>query len=187
MNKDSKLIISLLVGFFAVFSGSLIAFLIVFSNFSNNFQEQHSRQNYYYHGLSKVDVSGENLFSQLDKHIASMFRRNQELLNPVLLKVVSGITYFSGVTTEQDGKQIKITIDLKEFGGNENNVNLDIKDNTIELSAKYKQNKKNFVKSSSYIQSINLPYKVDKNSIKKEKQGNKLIIIIPAVGQRNTV
>lgn len=85
----------------------------------------------------------------------------------------------AGLKTSETPNEYKIEIDLKPFDKNEKNVNVKIKGNTVKISAGYKTKDKTNYNSSQFYQSITLPSKIDASAIKKEKQGDLLIITIP--------
>jgi HSP20 family molecular chaperone IbpA len=69
----------------------------------------------------------------------------------------------------------KITINLKSFNNDENNVKIKIHKNKVNILAKYKNKNSN----SEINQTYYLPKKVNQNTISKVKKGSDLIITIP--------
>lgn len=85
----------------------------------------------------------------------------------------------AGVNVQETKDLYKIIIDLKPFNNDTNNVDVKINGHNAVISAKYKSKDKNDYRSSEVYQSLTLPSKIDLKSIKKQKEGNSLVISIP--------
>jgi len=85
------------------------------------------------------------------------------------------------ITSEEFKNQYKITINLKPFNNNEKNIKVDVKDNTVTISADYKSENKKKYSSSQLYQTFALASKINAKEIKKEKKGDLLIITIPKI------
>lgn len=84
-----------------------------------------------------------------------------------------------GLKTEETKDAYKIIVDLKPFNKDEKNVDVKTLGNSIIISANYKSKDKNEFSSSQFYQSLSLPIKIDEKTVKKVKQGDSLVIIIP--------
>jgi len=83
------------------------------------------------------------------------------------------------VKIEQKENGIVVTVDLKHFDNDENNVNITIEDNGIKIDGKVKKENKGEIKESSFVQSVMFPNKFDKEKVTKTKKGKRLIINLP--------
>lgn len=83
------------------------------------------------------------------------------------------------VKIEQNDKEAIVTVDLKKFDNNEDNINIKIEDNGIKIDGKVKKESKNGISESSFVQNVIFPNKFEKDKIQKNKKGNKLTITLP--------
>lgn len=83
------------------------------------------------------------------------------------------------VKIEQKEDEATVTIDLKKFDNNEENVNIEFTDNGIKISGKVRKESKNGVSESSFAQNVIFPEEFEKENIRKTRKGNKLIIVLP--------
>lgn len=90
----------------------------------------------------------------------------------------------SGLRTQETKDMYKVTVDLKPFNNDEKNVNVEVKNKTVTISAKYKSDDKKQFSSSQFFQTITLPSKIDSSLIKQEKKGNFLVITIPKIQKK---
>lgn len=84
-----------------------------------------------------------------------------------------------GLKTEETKDNYKISVDLKPFNNDEKNVDVKTHGRTVSISAEYKSNDKQNFSSSQFHQTLTLPSKIKTNEIKKEKQGDYLVITLP--------
>ncbi len=120
------------------------------------------------------------MFDLFDKQVREFFNESRNLQRKLYKQQPFGSSNFSSVKTEETEKEYKITLDLKKFGNDEKNVNFELKNNTVTISAKYEnRGQENYYNSSSFYKSFSLPSKVDANNVKKIIENNKLIFIIP--------
>ena len=83
------------------------------------------------------------------------------------------------VKIEQKDNEAVVTVDLKKFDNNEDNVNIEFTDNGIKISGKVRKENKNGISESSFAQNVIFPNEFQKENIQKNKKGNKLVIILP--------
>lgn len=83
------------------------------------------------------------------------------------------------VKIEQKEHEITVTVDLKRFDNDENNVNVVVEDNGIKIDGKVRKEKKGEFSESSFVQNVKFPNKFDKEKVSRIKKGNKLIIKLP--------
>ena len=79
----------------------------------------------------------------------------------------------------KEDSEYKIIVDLKPLEGNENDVNVKIKDNIISINGELDKQTNHGEKILNFSQSYYLDEKLLTDEIKKEKKGNKYIITIP--------
>lgn len=72
-----------------------------------------------------------------------------------------------------------ITVNLRPFNNDDENVSISTDDNTLTIHATNEKNKKNSSKVLAVSQSYAFPDNVDFNKITKERRGDKYIITIP--------
>lgn len=72
-----------------------------------------------------------------------------------------------------------ITVNLRPFNNDEENVSISTDDNVLTVHATNEKNKKNSSKVLAVSQSYAFPNNVDFNKITKERKGDKYIITIP--------
>lgn len=87
----------------------------------------------------------------------------------------------AGLKTQETKDLYKIIVDLKPFNKDMENVNVKVRGNMITISAKYKSNAKNQFSSSQFYQTLTMPMKINSSAIKKHKEGDSLVIVIPKV------
>lgn len=83
------------------------------------------------------------------------------------------------VKIEQKDNEAVVTVDLKKFDNNEDNVNIEFIDNGIKISGKVKKENKNGVSESSFVQNVIFPDEFEKENIQKTKKRNKIVIVLP--------
>lgn len=87
----------------------------------------------------------------------------------------------AGVQTQETKDFYKIIVDLKPFNNDSKNVEVKVKGNILTVEAKYKKKDKNDYTSAQVYQSLMLPEKIDVKMIKKQQQGDSLVITVPKV------
>lgn len=73
----------------------------------------------------------------------------------------------------------QICINLKPFDNNEKNINIDIKQNRVNISGQSNKVDENNESEFSFSQSFILPETIDVSKVKKERKGHKYIITLP--------
>lgn len=79
----------------------------------------------------------------------------------------------------KEDSEYRIIVDLKPLEGNENGVNVNIKDNIISISGNIDKQTHRGEEILNFSQSYYLDEKLLTDKITKEKQGNKYIVTIP--------
>lgn len=85
----------------------------------------------------------------------------------------------SGLKTQETKDLYRIIVDLKPFNNDMKNVDVRVKGKNITISAKYKSKNKNEFSSSQFYQTLTLPMKINVDAVKKQKQGDSLVILVP--------
>ena len=83
------------------------------------------------------------------------------------------------VNLVKENDEYKVIVDLKPLEGNENDVNVKIKDNVISVHGELENNTSLGERILSFSQSYYLDEKLNTDKITKEKKGDKYIITIP--------
>ena len=83
------------------------------------------------------------------------------------------------VNLVKENNEYKIIVDLKPLEGNENAVNVKIKDNIISVNGELDKQSHHREEILNFSQSYYLDEKLIKDKISKEKNGDKYIITIP--------
>ena len=122
--------------------------------------------------LDKFKVS-ENWFKDNKKGI----NIPKSILNPFEL---SDMTMDSvKIRTEIDDDEYKVIIGLKEFNGDESKINYNVSSRKLTVFGNSQVKDKNYEQDISFSQDFLLPKNADISKIKKEKDGNNLVIEIP--------
>lgn len=83
------------------------------------------------------------------------------------------------VNLVKENDEYRVIVDLKPLEGNENDVNVKIKDNVISVHGELENKTSHGEKILSFSQSYYLDEKLDTDKVSKEKKGDKYIITIP--------
>ena len=83
------------------------------------------------------------------------------------------------VNLVKESGEYKIIIDLKPLEGNENGVDVNIKDNVISVTGELDKKSVTGEKIINFSQSYYVDEKLDTEKITKEKKGDKYIVTIP--------
>lgn len=83
------------------------------------------------------------------------------------------------VNLVKENSEYKVIVDLKPLEGNENGVDVNIKDNVISIKGELDKKTDGREKIISFAQSYYLDEKLETDKIIKEKKGDKYIITIP--------
>lgn len=83
------------------------------------------------------------------------------------------------VRIEEKKDKYIITVNLKNFNNNPDNIKIETLENGITISGEMKKEKDGEIKESSFYQNVMFPNKIDTEKISKEAQGNNMIIILP--------
>lgn len=83
------------------------------------------------------------------------------------------------VNIARENGEYKIIVDLKPLEGNENGIDVNIKDNIISISGELDKKSMTGEKIVSFSQAYYLDEKLETDKITKEKKGDKYIITVP--------
>lgn len=83
------------------------------------------------------------------------------------------------VKIESKSDKYIITINLKAFDNDPENLDIDIEENGVKISGKVIKNKDNETRESSFYQSVMFPNKINDEKATQEHKNNKLIITLP--------
>lgn len=120
-------------------------------NISKDFDKMIQRQNKEFRKLEKT--FGDNPF--------------EPKIRPMLVNLV-----------KENGKYL-IIVDLKQIDGDENGIDIKIKDNIISVKGEFEESSSHGEKILDFSQSYYVDEKLDTANLTKEKKGNKYIITIP--------
>lgn len=183
-----KFFIMLICLIIAVFLGAFSAFYTIFGYLPNYNHLKLSSNT-----IPKIESKTEIPFSQVDKMIENQQKfinnLNEDFQNymsqsfPQNPLVSNNTMFMQNVSANFELKELKeayqIKINLKPFNNDEKNVNVKINGNKIAVSAKYQSKSQNAANESNFYQSLTLPTKIKENNIKKQKEGDFLVITIP--------
>lgn len=132
----------------------------------------------------KIIQDQQKFFDKVNKDFANFMKQSPITQGAIFVSNNKlNIENASFIKTEELKDVYKITIDLKSFNNDPQNIDLKVKGNTITISAKYKSKNKNELSSSQFYQTLTLPSKIDTNNIKQHKEDNSLVITIPKKGK----
>ncbi len=122
-----------------------------------------------------------DMLDMFDKQFKDFFNESKDFQRKFYQHNPFNKSGFESVKTEETTDEYKIILDLKKFGNDEKNINFELKNNIVTISAKYENREEgnNYYNSSSFYKSFRLPNKVDAKNVKKIFKNNKLIFIIP--------
>ena len=83
------------------------------------------------------------------------------------------------VKIESKSDKYVITINLKSFDDDPDNLDITIAESGIKISGKVIKNDNNQVRENSFYQSVMFPQKINEDKASQEHKGNKLIITLP--------
>jgi len=147
-----------------------------------NYSFKTGRINNSFTDINKIMKSQQKLIKKMNKNFTSSKIEKSNNSNNVK-KNFSKTDDSVSITSEEFKKMYKITVDLRPFGKDENNIRVDVKDKTVMIRADYKSEENNKSISSSLYQAFKLSSKVDIKGIKRERNGDFLIITIPKKGK----
>lgn len=162
-------------------------FVSIFFSFWFFFGDKTPKNNFP-NDIATPDFAGVNeQFDQINKIISDQQKAienfNKDFNNTINQKPFLGLfNNQSGavnVQSEELKDKYKITVSLKPFNNDEKNVNVKVKGKEVTISAKYQSKEKNKTNSSEFLQTLTLSSKVNSKAVKREKQGDNLIISIP--------
>lgn len=111
------------------------------------------------------------------------FNSNKLGMTPFLLPFKEEKVFASGsndaVQTEFRKNKILVTIDLKKFGNNKDNIKTEYIENGIKISGVEKSEKNGTVSQISFDKKIIIPGKISPEKVKQTQKGDKYIITIP--------
>jgi len=85
----------------------------------------------------------------------------------------------SAIQTVKNENEYVIVIDLKKFNNDERNITFDVNGKIITISGNVIKNNRNSQNSYYFTESFEIPEKIDKADITKERVKNNYIITIP--------
>ncbi|MGN0006200.1 MAG: Hsp20/alpha crystallin family protein [Candidatus Gastranaerophilaceae bacterium] len=118
--------------------------------------------NMYKLGLTPLSVTAEQFDKLFDKEADFI-----EKSSPAPVKI----------DTKDD--RYVVTISLKSFDDNPDNVEVETTSNGIKISGEFKKNDKNNSSEHSFYQNVIFPNKIDTNLIKKENKKSSIVITLP--------
>lgn len=83
------------------------------------------------------------------------------------------------VKIESKSDKYVITINLKSFDDDPDNLDIEIEENGVKITGKVVKNDSEQVRESSFYQSVMFPNKINEQKATQEHKGNKLIITLP--------
>ena len=83
------------------------------------------------------------------------------------------------VNLAKEEGEYKIIVDLKPLDGREDNVNVNLDNNTVTVSGRVEKNGRRGEQIMNFSQAFYLDEKLEADKMTKEKKGNKYIITIP--------
>ena len=83
------------------------------------------------------------------------------------------------VKIESKSDKYVITVNLKSFDDDANNLDVEIAENGVKITGKVVKNDDNEMRESSFYQSVIFPNKINEDKASQEQKGNKLIITLP--------
>lgn len=130
--------------------------------------------------MNKMIENQQKYFDQINQNIDDSTTQGNRSANFLFAgNNLLNMENSASIRTEELKDSYKITVNLKPFNNDPNNIDLKVKGNRITISAKYKSKNKNEFNSSQFYESLTLPSKLDAGTIKKQKEGSNLIIVIP--------
>lgn len=125
------------------------------------------------------DAKTESLIEEQEKFIDKAEDDFEDMMEHAptparLVLITSG-----GINTQELKNAFKVTVDLRPFNNDEKNVKVNTHGDKIFVAAKYRTGQNGDFKSSQLHQMLTFPVKIDTTKIKKQKEGNSLVIIIP--------
>lgn len=176
--ERQKFIILLASTVIAVFLGSFIASLFIFGGQKRQYNQFDVMP------LPPVD------FANVMEHHRKMMEQQEEIFDKMSDDIEDrmektpnyssfGFMSNAGINIQETKEMYKIIVDLKPFNRDVKNVDVKISGHNAIVSAKFKSKNKKDVRSSEVYQSLTLPSEIDTKSVKKQKEGDSLIITIP--------
>ena len=148
---------------FMVFLGSFLAFYVVADwHFKRMFDPAVQ--------MRQMDRMIQNDARRMDKFIQTQGRQ--------IRRMEQKSENFINITREPD--KYKITVDLRPFDNNENNVEVTAKDNILTINAAGASNKRGHEKILKISQNYMFDDDVNLKDITKTREGNELIIYVPS-------
>lgn len=83
------------------------------------------------------------------------------------------------VKIETDDDKYVVTIDLKSFDNNPDNIKIDITENGIKINGQFKQDKDGNVKENSFYQNVIFPNQIDPDKMEKKIKKDRIKIELP--------
>ena len=82
------------------------------------------------------------------------------------------------VKIETDDDKYVVTIDLKSFDNNPDNIKIDITENGIKINGQFKQDKDGNVKENSFYQNVIFPNQIDPDKMEKKIKKDRIKICL---------
>lgn len=148
---------------FMVFLGSFLAFYLLVHQTMLNVLKPAGH--YFYKQERQFLNDFEKDFKKMDRMNKMNWKKAEEKV--------------SAIQTVKNENEYVIVIDLKKFNNDERNITFDVNGKIITISGSIIKNKRNSENSYYFTESFEIPEKIDKADITKERIKNKYIITIP--------
>lgn len=181
------LVSSMILAFFGAFFGTIVAFKEIGPKHFNHRPFPHFMKEQMDHpptmGMERdfeiPDAKTRSLIEEQERFIDKAEDDFEDMMEhaptPARLVLISS----GGIKTQEMKDAFKVTVDLKPFNNDEKNIKVNTHGDKIFISAKYRTGQNGDFKSSQLHQMLTFPVKIDTAKIKKQKEGNSLVIIIP--------
>lgn len=160
----------------AAFLGSFLASMVIFNHRPHKHHVFNAERMSF---PASMDVNHPIKF--IEEQEEAFNKMDDELEDSISQIPQPAFIYLSntGLKTLETDDFYKITIDLKPFNNDEKNVNVKINGRKVLISAKYSSKAKKDFSSAQFSQVLVFPEKIHPQYVKKQKQGNLLVITIP--------
>lgn len=149
----------------AVFLGCFLATYYIMDQMRHSFYYVSPAQ---MHDINRVIDEQDKVFNEFDGAPVKLHKIIADM-DPVTLETI------------KDKSAYKMVIDLKPFGNNSKNVEVNYKSDRVCVKGGNLQDKRNSEKLYTFSQTFVLPEKINVNKVTKEKMKNKLVYTLPMI------